>query len=316
MSKCFVFPGQGSQFIGMGQALYTTFATAKNVFDAVDDALNFKVSDVMFSGDADVLNMTENTQPAVMAVSVAVSEVLKQDFNYDFSKHATYMAGHSLGEYSALCTAEVLDVATTAKLLKLRGQAMQRAVPVGVGAMAAVLGIDFATAEQVSKDASDNTHQCSPANDNIDGQVVISGHAQAIQRAIPLAKQAGAKRAMLLPVSAPFHCPLMESARLEMAEALAQTQFTPPIVPIVTNVTAQPQTDTAIICQGLIDQVCGRVRWRETLITLQSQGVNELVELGAGKVLSGMVRRIAHIKGISIQTPQDIEQFMENFVAQ
>lgn len=310
MSKCFVFPGQGSQFIGMGQELYNTFRTAKNVFDTVDDALNFKLSDLMFSGDADNLNMTENTQPALMAVSVAIAEVLKQDFTYDFSAHAKFMAGHSLGEYSALCVAEVLDIATTAKLLKLRGQAMQRAVPAGMGAMAAMLGIDFATAEQISADASDDTHQCSPANDNITGQVVISGHAQAVERAIPMAKSAGAKRAMLLPVSAPFHCPLMEPARIAMADALANTQFTPPVVPIVTNVTAQPQTDTEIMRQGLIEQVCGRVRWRETLITLQHQGVSELVELGAGKVLSGMIRRMADLNGISIQTPQDIENFV------
>ncbi len=312
MSKSFVFPGQGSQFIGMGKDLYTTFDTAKQVFDTVDDSLSFKLSTLMFSGDTDTLNMTENTQPALMAVSVAVARVLQQDFHFDTKAHVACVAGHSLGEYSALCVADVFDVATAATLLKLRGQAMQRAVPAGMGAMAAILGMDFAAAEQVARDASTPMYQCSAANDNIDGQVVISGHVQAVEKAIAGAKRAGAKRAMILPVSAPFHCPLMAPARVEMASALSKVPLRTPIVPIITNVTAQPQTNTDSIRQGLIDQVCGRVRWRETLITLQQQGVTQVLELGAGKVLSGMVRRMTGLHGISLHTPQDLETFVVN----
>ncbi len=310
MSKCLVFPGQGSQFIGMGKALYTTFDTAKQIFHTVDDSLDFKLSHMMFCGDAQALNMTENTQPALMAVSVAVAQVLRRDFDFDIAQNIAYVAGHSLGEYSALCAVDVLDVATTAKLLRLRGQAMQRAVPAGVGAMAAILGVDFATAEHIAQDASNDQYQCSAANDNIDGQVVISGHKQAVETATALAKTAGAKRAMILPVSAPFHCPLMAPAREAMQQALHNVPFNRPLVPIVTNVTAQPQTNTDIIRQGLVDQVCGRVRWRETLATLQQHGVDRLIELGAGKVLSGMVRRMPNMDAISLHTPQDIETFV------
>ena len=311
MTRCIVFPGQGSQTVGMGKDLYDTFESARTVFDTVNEALGIKLSDMMFSGEESELNMTENTQPALMAVSMAVVKVLEQDFGKNIPDIATAVAGHSLGEYSALCATGVLDIATTAKLLKIRGQAMQQAVPIGVGAMAAILALPYDAVVNVARQSSSTTESCFVANDNIDGQVVISGHKNAVERACGLAKEAGAKRAMVLAVSAPFHCDLMQPASDIMARAFEDISFNAPTLPVITNVTAQMVTDVDALKMGLVDQVCGRVRWRETLDTMQQNDIVELVELGAGKVLSGMVRRMDGLNGTSLNTANDIEEFVK-----
>jgi [acyl-carrier-protein] S-malonyltransferase len=309
--KAYVFPGQGSQFIGMGKDLAEAFPVAKEVFQEVDDALHQKLSTLMFQGEAADLNLTENTQPALMAVSVAVARILHQA-KPDFLSEppAKFVAGHSLGEYSALTVAGSFTLGDAARLLKTRGQAMQKAVPVGVGAMAAILGLEIADVTTLAKEAS-GVEIVSAANDNSFGQVVVSGHKAAVEKAIALATAKGAKRAILLPVSAPFHCALMQPAADVMREALGLVDIKSPILPLVANVTASSVTSPAQIRQYLIEQVTGMVRWRESVIYMKTEGVTELVELGAGKVLSGLTKRIdAELTGRSIGTPKDIEEFL------
>lgn len=310
MTRAFIFPGQGSQSPGMGKDLAEAFTDAKHVFQEVDDALSQNLSKMIFEGPDTELNLTENTQPALMAVSMAVMRVLTLQGGMDLSKVASYVAGHSLGEYAALTAAGSLEIPVTAKLLKLRGQAMQRAVPVGVGAMAAILGLDFDDVKAIAAEAS-SAEICEAANDNSSGQVVISGHKGAVEAAMALATARGAKRALLLPVSAPFHCRLMGPAAEAMADALGATDIRPPVIPVVANVTAQAETDPARIRALLVDQVTGVVRWRESVQWMKQQGVTEMVEIGAGKVLAGLVKRIEpDVTASSINTPAQIEEFL------
>ena len=309
MTRALVFPGQGSQAVGMGKALYDAFPVAKAVFDEVDEALGEKLSGVIFDGPDDALMLTANTQPALMAVSLAAFSVLK-DRGFDLSAQASYVAGHSLGEYAALAAAGTFSIGDTAKLLRTRGTAMQAAVGVGEGAMAAILGLDWDAVAAVAADAADGD-VCTPANDNADGQVVISGSKAAVERAAELAKERGAKRAIMLPVSAPFHCALMQPAADVMADALANVTMNAPVLPVVANVTATPTSDPAEIRDLLVKQVTGTVRWRESVLKMGELGVTELVEVGAGKVLSGLVRRInKDISAATIGTPDDIEAFL------
>ncbi len=310
MTRSFVFPGQGSQSVGMGKELAQNMPVAAQVFEEVNDALSQNLSGLMFEGPSDDLTLTQNAQPALMAVSVAVMRVLEKDFDVKLSEVSAYVAGHSLGEYSALTVSGALKLEDTSRLLKLRGEAMQRAVPVGVGAMAAILGLDFDVVQQVAEEAAAQEEVCTAANDNADGQVVISGHKAAVERAIEMAKEKGAKRGILLPVSAPFHCALMQPAADEMANALADTNISRPIIPILTNVTAAPQSDPEDIRKHLVEQVTGRVRWRETILKMNELGVDNVVEAGTGKVLTGMVRRICReMTATSLQSPADIEAF-------
>ncbi|MCF6196184.1 MAG: ACP S-malonyltransferase [Emcibacter sp.] len=311
MSSAFVFPGQGSQTVGMGRELAENMPVAAQVFEEINDALGQNLSGLMFDGPQDDLTLTQNAQPALMAVSVAVMRVLEKDFDVKLDQVASYVAGHSLGEYSALTASGAIGLADTARLLKLRGEAMQRAVPVGVGAMAAILGLNFEVAEEVAKEAAEG-EVCTAANDNADGQVVISGHKAAVERAIIIAKEKGARRGILLPVSAPFHCSLMQPAADEMAEALAETVISAPCVPVIANVTAAPESDPENIRKYLVEQVTGRVRWRESILKMNELGVDRVVEAGAGKVLTGMVRRICRdMTGLSLQSPADIEAFVK-----
>ena len=305
MTNAFIFPGQGSQFIGMGKDLAEAFPDAKAVFQEVDDALGKDLSGLMFGGEEADLNMTENTQPALMAVSMAVVNVLQKQGGVDLAKAASFVAGHSLGEYAALTAAGALKLSDTAKLLQLRGQAMQRAVPVGEGAMAALLGLENDVVDEISKVASE-TGICEIANDNSPGQIVVSGQVAAVEAAAELAKEKGAKRAVILPVSAPFHCSLMNPAAEEMAAALADTDINAPVVPVVANVTAKAENDPDTIRNLLIQQITGRVRWSESVVWMGEQGVTEMAELGAGKVLSGLVRRIN--KEISCESVGTLEQ--------
>lgn len=308
MKTAYVFPGQGSQAVGMGRELALAFASAKEVFAEVDDALNQKLSQIMFEGHEADLTLTENAQPAIMANSIAVLRVMQKEMGFDIGVKAEFVAGHSLGEYSALCAAGSFSLADTARLLKLRGQAMQRAVPVGKGAMAAVLGLDLDVVEALVKEAGANGDVISVANDNSPGQVVISGAAEAIEKASALAKEKGAKRALLLPVSAPFHCPLMQPAADAMQKALAGAQMNNPCVPLVANVTASQVQDRELIRELLVQQVCGRVRWRESVSYMFGQGVTKLVELGAGKVLTGLAKRIEKdMDAVCLNSPQDLE---------
>ena len=310
MTQAFVFPGQGSQAVGMGQALAEAHQEAREVFAAVDAALGQDLSGLMANGPSDELTLTENAQPALMAVSMAVVRVLESR-GFKLAEAASYVAGHSLGEYAALTAAGALELEDTARLLKLRGQAMQRAVPVGVGAMAALLGLDFDAVADIANEVSSDSEICGAANDNANGQVVISGHAGAVARACDLAKERGAKRAMELPVSAPFHCALMQPAADEMAAALADTKISAPVVPVIANVTAEATSDPETIRTLLVEQVTGSVRWRESMIWAADKGVTELVEMGSGKVLTGMAKRIdARLSAKALNTPEDIEAFL------
>jgi [acyl-carrier-protein] S-malonyltransferase len=310
MSLAFLFPGQGSQALGMGSALADAFGSARLVFQEVDDALEQKLSKLMREGPESDLTLTENAQPALMAVSLAVTRVLRAEFGVDVTQ-AAFVAGHSLGEYSALAAVDAIALADTARLLKLRGQAMQRAVPVGEGAMASLIGpkADVALAEAAAK-AGSEIGVCVVANDNNVGNVVISGDKAAVDKAIEAAKALGA-RAIPLNVSAPFHCPLMAPAAEEMREALAATLIQPPRTPLVTNVTARPTLDPEAIRGLLVEQVTGRVRWRESILWLMEEaGVTRFAELGSGKVLTGIARRIApDAEGVALNTPEDLEAF-------
>lgn len=288
MAIAFVFPGQGAQAIGMGQDLAENYPAARSVFDAVDDALGEKLSSLIWEGDIAELTLTQNAQPALMATSLAAMAALNAE-GVDVTV-ADYVAGHSLGEYSALAAAGSISLADTARLLRIRGEAMQAAVPVGVGAMAALLGLDFEAASAVAAEAAQG-EVCQAANDNDPGQVVVSGHKAAVERACELAKAKGAKRAVLLPVSAPFHCALMQPAADRMADALAEVEISAPSVPLVANVRAKAVSDPELIRQLLVEQVTGSVRWRESVSWMSGQGVDALYEIGAGKALSGMVRR-------------------------
>lgn len=314
--RAFVFPGQGSQAVGMGKALAEAFTPARLVFEEVDDALGQKLSQLMFAGLESDLTLTENAQPALMAVSLAVLRVLETEGKFRLADKAAYVAGHSLGEYSALAAAGAFSLADTARLLKLRGQAMQKAVPVGEGAMAALLNFDLARAEKVAAQAAEETKLvCTIANDNDPTQVVVSGAVAAIERAGALALEAGAKRSVMLPVSAPFHCPLMKPAADAMAAALAEIDIKMPVVPVIANVTAAPVSDPATIRQLLVDQVTGTVRWRESVQQMKSLGVSHVFELGAGKVLAGLVKRIdKEIESYSVGQPADIDAALKVLV--
>lgn len=310
MSRAFVFPGQGAQTIGMGKALAEAYPAAKAVFDEVDDALGENLSKLIWEGDQSDLTLTQNAQPALMATSLAAMKALESEgASLDRAK---FVAGHSLGEYSALAAAGSLSISDTARLLRTRGEAMQKAVPVGVGAMAALLGLDFEAAQGVAADAAMG-EVCQAANDNDPGQVVVSGHKGAIERAVELAKERGAKRAMMLPVSAPFHCALMEPAAAVMAEALGQVDLETPSVPLIANVVAEAVVNSPAIRSLLVDQVTGSVRWRESVLFMAQHGVTETWEIGAGKALSGMVRRIdRNIAVRNVGTPEDVAAAVES----
>ncbi len=305
MSIAFTFPGQGSQVVGMGRALADAYPEARAVFDEVDEALDEKLSAIIFDGPIETLTLTQNAQPALMAVSLAAARVLAA--RGAGVEKAAYVAGHSLGEYSALAAAGSLAVSDAARLLRIRGRAMQEAVPVGQGAMAALLGMDLEVASAIAKDAAEGA-VCDVANDNGAGQGVVSGDKAAVERAVEIAKERGARRAVLLPVSAPFHCALMAPAQAVMADALNGVTINAPIVPLVANVTARPESDPEAIRRNLVAQVTGMVRWRETVTFLADSGVGLLVEVGSGKVLSGLAKRIAD--GVETQTagtPEDID---------
>ncbi len=306
MARAFIFPGQGSQAVGMGQALSLASPAAREVFQEVDEALGQNLSKLMFEGPEADLTLTENAQPAIMANAIAALRVLEKEGGLLLADKAAYVAGHSLGEYTALCAAGSLGLAETARLLKLRGQAMQAAVPVGEGAMAALLGLDFEAAVKAAAEGAQG-EVCQAANDNAPGQVVISGHKAAVERAIEIAKGLGAKRGMLLPVSAPFHCSLMAPAAEKMAEALAGANIAAPFVPLVANVTAAPVTDPAEIRRLLVEQVTGTVRWRESVLAMTGLGVDSFVEFG-GKVLGPMIKRITpDAATLSLVSMDDIE---------
>jgi [acyl-carrier-protein] S-malonyltransferase len=309
MAVAFVFPGQGSQAVGMGKALADNFAPARAVFGEVDEALGDRLSRIIFEGPGDALTLTENAQPALMAVSLATVRVLEAEAGLSLARDAQFVAGHSLGEYSALAAAGAFSVADTARLLRTRGQAMQKAVPVGVGAMAALIGLDFAAAAAVAAEAAQG-QVCQAANDNGGGQVVVSGDKAAVERAVELAKGKGAKRAMLLPVSAPFHCALMQPAADVMAAALAKVSVKAPVVPVVSNVLAAAVSEPAKIVEALVRQVTGTVRWRESVAFMAQAGVDRFYEVGAGKVLSGLIKRIAEgATASAVGTPEDIAAY-------
>ncbi len=309
MTTAFVFPGQGAQTIGMGRALAEAYPQARAVFDEVDDALGEKLSALIWEGDIEGLTLTQNAQPALMATSLAAMRALEAE-GVSVTR-AAFVAGHSLGEYSALAAVGSLSLADTARLLRLRGRAMQAAVPVGEGAMAAILGLDFAAVAKVAQNAAQG-EICQVANENDPAQSVVSGNKAAVERAVALAKEAGAKRAVMLPVSAPFHCTLMMPAAAQMAQALSQVEINDPAVPVVANVLAAPVTNAALIRSLLVDQVTGRVRWRTSVEWMAANGVTEIWEIGAGKALSGMIRRIAKdVATRAIGTPEDIKAALE-----
>lgn len=309
MSVAFVFPGQGAQTIGMGKDLAEAYPEARAVFEEVDDALGEPLSDLIWEGDLDTLTLTQNAQPALMATSIAAVRALEAEGIG--MERASFVAGHSLGEYSALCAAGVLSLADTARLLRIRGIAMQEAVPVGLGAMAALLGLDFAAVRDVANDAAQGD-VCEAANDNDPGQVVVSGHKAAVERAVELAKARGAKRAVMLPVSAPFHCALMAPAADVMDKALSDVSFGVPTVPVVPNVRAQACSDPTELRALLVEQITGAVRWRESVAWMAGQGVTEIWEIGAGKALSGMVRRIDRsVATRALGIPTDVKAALE-----
>jgi [acyl-carrier-protein] S-malonyltransferase len=309
MSLAFIFPGQGSQAVGMGRALADAFVAARLVFEEVDAALGEALTKVIWDGPAETLMLTENAQPALMAVSLAAMRVLETEAGVDLARDARFVAGHSLGEYSALAAAGALSVGDTARLLRIRGRAMQKAVPVGTGAMAALLGLDFEQAATVAGEAAQG-QVCQAANDNGGGQVVVSGDKAAVERAVEIAKGRGARRAMMLPVSAPFHCTLMRPAADAMAVALAGVKVKSPVVPVVANVLAKPIRDPADIIDALVAQVTGTVRWRGSIAFMADAGVTRFYEIGAGRVLSGLIRRVAEgASGVSIGTPEDVAAF-------
>lgn len=311
--RALVFPGQGSQAVGMGRSLAEASATARAVFEEVDDALDQHLSRLMFEGPEDALTLTENAQPALMAVSVAIVRILERDAGFVLADRIAYIAGHSLGEYSALCAAGALSLADTARLLRTRGLSMQAAVPVGEGAMAALLGADPETAVALAEAAAAG-QVCTVANDNAPGQVVISGHAAAIDRAVALAKERGLKRSVRLQVSAPFHCPLMEPAAETMAEALGKVTLTAPAAPLIANVTAAPVSDPETIRTHLVQAVTGRVRWRESVLAMKDLGVTAVAEVGAGKVLASLIKRIdRELEARSVQGPDEIEQLLKDW---
>jgi [acyl-carrier-protein] S-malonyltransferase len=317
MSLAFVFPGQGSQTVGMGRDLADAFPGARQTFQEVDDALSQHLTRLMFEGPQDQLNLTENTQPALMAVSMAVVRVLAELGMKPLPEVASCVAGHSLGEYSALAAIGAFALPDAARLLKLRGKAMQSAVPVGIGAMAAILGADFEAAAEIAKLAEANpdgpAEVCQAANDNAPGQVVVSGHKAAVERAIKIAAEKGFRKAILLPVSAPFHCRLMQPAADAMAAALETAAIAPLTLPVIANVTAAPVTTPAEVRRLLVEQVTGRVRWRESVLRMKADGVDRIVELGAGKALTGMVKRIdGEISGSAVGTPADIETLLKS----
>lgn len=312
MSIVFVFPGQGSQSVGMGKELCESFTEAREVFEEIDESLSQNLSKIIFEGPEEDLNLTENTQPALMAVSMAVVRVLEEQAGIAIAQKARFVAGHSLGEYSALTAAGALKLADTAQLLKLRGQSMQKAVPPGKGAMAAILGLELEAVRAIAADVS-GAEICETANDNSIGQIVVSGHKRAVEAAIALAGERGAKKAVMLPVSAPFHCSLMQPAAEIMAQALSRTNIDAPSPALVANVTAAETSDPAAIRDLLVKQITGMVRWRESVIWMKDQGVTDIIELGAGKVLCGLVRRID--KDIATQnagTPEHIEALIKN----
>jgi len=309
MSLAFIFPGQGSQTVGMGRGLADAFPTARLVFEEVDEALGEALTKVIWEGPAETLMLTENAQPGLMAVSLAAMRVLETEAGVDLARDARFVAGHSLGEYSALAAAGALGIGDTARLLRIRGRAMQKAVPVGTGAMAALLGLDFEQAVTVASEAAED-QVCQAANDNGGGQVVVSGDKAAVERAVEIAKGKGARRAMMLPVSAPFHCSLMQPAADAMAAALAGVTVKSPVVPVVANVLAKPIRDPADIVGALVAQVTGTVRWRDSISFMADAGVTRFCEVGAGKVLSGLVKRIAEgAIGVSVGTPDDVTAF-------
>ena len=313
MKYAFLFPGQGSQYVGMGKDLAEAFPSAREVFEEVNEALSQDLFQIMSKGPENELMLTANTQPALMAHSVAVLRVLEKEFNIDLKKKAAFVAGHSLGEYSACCAAGVFSLSDTAKLLRIRGDAMQKAVPVGIGGMAAILGVSFKDISSLVEACSGNGLVCVAANDNSDGQVVLSGHMQAIEKAVEIAPEFGAKRGMKLPVSAPFHSPLMQPAAEVMARALMEVEANDAQIPLVSNVLATTVTDSKEIIKNLIEQVTGSVRWRESVIYMKEQGVTDTIELGAGKVLSGIVKRsFKEINSVSVGTPAEIEDLIKN----
>jgi [acyl-carrier-protein] S-malonyltransferase len=312
-SRAFIFPGQGSQSVGMGRDLAAAFAAAREVFEAVDETLGQRLSKLMFEGPADVLTLTENAQPALMAMSLAVLRVLQREGGISAGTHATFLAGHSLGEYSALAAGDSIAVEAAARLLRLRGQAMQRAVTPGEGAMAALIGVELPLAIEICSAAAAG-EVVEAANDNGGGQVVISGHRAAVERAVEQARARGVRRAMLLPVSAPFHCALMAPAASVMESALRETSLSPPCVPIIANVSAAAVTEPDEIRALLVRQVTGTVRWRESVETMVAAGVERFYELGAGRVLTGLVRRIApDVTAMAAATPAEIEALLKSF---
>lgn len=313
MKYAFVFPGQGSQFVGMGKELAENFKTAKEVFQEVNDALSQDLFKLMVEGPENELTLTANAQPALMANSMAIVRVLEKDFGVKLKDKAAFVAGHSLGEYSAACAAGVFSLEDTAKLLRIRGDAMQKAVPVGVGGMAAVMGVSFKDVQALAEACADEDNLCVAANDNADGQVVLSGHLKAIEKAVEIASEFGAKRCIKLPVSAPFHSPLMQPAAEVMARALMQVEAHDAQIPLIANVLASAITDHKEIVKRLVEQVTGSVRWRESVIYMKEQGVTDVAELGAGKVLANIIKRSdKEMNAFSVGSAAEIKELAKN----